>query len=470
MSRQRITVFNSGDSHDALLKEVSPKRLEIESDELLYVEVKTTYIKLETPSFIDSIRITYSNSEQPPAEKYPPVFQYFFQNGWSVYFTGTSGAGQNKELFFAQIGEVLGKYFDLPPETSEQGIAATSSIFYGLLELGDPGDVLEHITGQQTESSVNINALDITITQAGPSFTKYVYETSKLTVDRSESTYKEVGLFLLEDELTVRDDIVLSGIRVVFDPEDTVPPEDDLSSIMFKTMFHVKPRHRLIDTIEYKTKVKPNGLHPMLVTLFNHNISRIYEEDIRECETFYYLNLDKSFFIDKYQLPENQINILNGFLDLELPAYKMKSWGTEILLQLTDVNFGEVELQLHSRYQAPNKNNSQTTVTVNQPMIFQACSIGKMDLDAIEGSPFDNHVNKFGGNYEAFFTPDSVFYHYKGNVEPIAIAIPNGSSDVQSINWKTSLVVLLGLVLVFNKLIKMFIMRYQISHEHKKND
>lgn len=471
MNRQRITVFNAGETHDSVIKHVGPKNIHLESADPFLVEVKTTSPHIETPNLIESIRISYSNSKQLPSNKYPPLFQYFFQNGWSVYFTissTTTNSGANKELFFEQAGQVLEKYFDLPPETSELGIQATSSIYYSFLELGDPKDVLERISGQKLDTG--INALDIVISSSGNTVLKFVYETNSVEIERSDFVYQEVGLFLLEEQLTARDDIVLSGIRVVYDPEDQIPPDNDLSSIMFKTLFHVKPRHRLIDTINYETSVKPNGLHPILVTNFNHNVSRIYDEDIGDCETFYYLNLEKSFFIDKYQLPDNQVNVLDGVLELELPAYKVKTWGTEVLLQLKDPNFGAIELQLHSRYQKPKENDPQTTVSINQPIIFQACSIGKVDSNAVGSSPFDNHINKFGGNYEAFFTPDSVFYHYNGSVEPISIDIPNGSSDLHSINWKTSIVVLLGLILVLNKLIKMFIMKYQASHESKKND
>lgn len=109
-------------------------------------------------------------------------------------------------------------------------------------------------------------------------------------------------------------------------------------------MFHLKPRHRYLPG-SISSSIIPQGLHPILATTIstengltstiNYEIVGI-DADVEACNSYYYLNLNKSLIFDKYQnIPLNSTLLINnGVSNLELPEYKISQWGSELLFEI----------------------------------------------------------------------------------------------------------------------------------------
>ena len=235
---------------------------------------------------------------------------------------------------------------------------------------------------------------------------------------------------------------MLSGLRVILNGDD-----DKNEEYLQKTLFHVKRRQRQ-SRGTYSSQVKENGMHPFLKTDIHSDIPN--DEDLIQCKLYYYLDLNKSFFVDKYQLPKEFTSYVNfGNTDLELPEYKINEWGSEILMEIE--NNQQISLPLHSRYQLPNNESSIRVTGINDPLIFYGCDV--KDSYLLESSPFDNRLD-IGGNYERFFTDNTVFYHLLSHENQLQINIPRGNELIKKINFVTNLVFIAGVVLIFYKIVQ----------------
>ena len=132
---------------------------------------------------------------------------------------------------------------------------------------------------------------------------------------------------------------------------------------------------------------------------------------------------------------------------MELPEYKISEWGNEVLLEFDNIT-NEVNLTLHSRYQLPENANEKTDTTIinTPPTIFIGCNVKEGNL--LGKSPFDTKSN-IGGNYEVYFTEDTVFYHLLDqSKDTLTIDIPHGVTTFDRINSITILGLLIGILFI----------------------
>lgn len=450
MIRQRTTIFNPTESNDGIIEAVDSSHLQLSS---IDYQCEDKFI-LQTPKFkyIDKLRIQLNqfHSELILFSKY--------QAGLNIYCKPKIGdEGFNQEEFFNELNQMMTNLFDIP---RDGWINSLDTLFYHEPSTGSESfiEYVRKLTGN--ELNVNLEVL--------PNI-EYVYDGEKVvlklngkslantTITKNSKFNKEIGLFLIEKGISSEDDIVLSGLRVILNGDD-----DKNEEYLQKTLFHVKRRQRQ-SRGTYSSQVKENGMHPFLKTDIHSDIPN--DEDLIQCKLYYYLDLNKSFFVDKYQLPKEFTSYVNfGNTDLELPEYKINEWGSEILMEIE--NNQQISLPLHSRYQLPNNESSIRVTGINDPLIFYGCDV--KDSYLLESSPFDNRLD-IGGNYERFFTDNTVFYHLLSHENQLQINIPRGNELIKKINFVTNLVFIAGVVLIFYKIVQ-GIFKRNPSAETKKNE
>lgn len=390
-------------------------------------------------SHIRSIRIQVIKPFQHTLQTSP--FAYDYQIGLHIYIVPEPipEVGE-RHNFYTQVHDVIHDLFGIGL-TENDWILSLNSLYFHTHEFLEPRGSL----AAQLPSSWD--AIDYSVSDGKVKIKSLQAVLNLLEVDAGErKEYKEVGTFHIE-ELTTRDDLVLSGARVVFNDED-VGEFDKEEGFVHRTLFHIKPRHRQTDHIS--VVYKPNGLHPIMSVEKPPKLPE--DDDLRMCKLYYYLTLDKSVFLDRYQMPDLlKILVSYGSRDLELPEYSVEGWGNEILLEVKDNAQYPLDLTLHSRYQLPNNKADHTEVIIDKPFLFYGCEVGS-DAFLLKNSPFDNKVT-IGGSHEKFFTDDTVFYQV---LEPgtVNIAIPNAHGDANWVNFVTLLAVLLGVLLIVPKVFK----------------
>lgn len=438
--RHRITIFNPLDTNDDLIESVDSTRLLLNSTTLkngnFVREDRTTVLGYAHPQLelVKAIRIHINGPDGPLT----PVFAYNYQKGLNVYVTPTldvTSDGLIKE-FYSQVSSFLNDHFGVKV-ASDQFIISVNALYFH-------SPATPEITSFPVELPQSWINLDITYD--GPE-KKLIVKSTSLVGNfsaTSEDSKIEVGLFKVDENISSPDDLVLSGIRVLLEPQQT-------EKSLHKTLFHVKPRHRYLES-EVQTSLRENGLHPVVQTSFSQVVAP-FDEDVSECKLYYYMNLDRSLFVDKYQLGADfHLVGLFGNSDLELPEYKVRDWGTEVLLEVAGLK--DLELTLHSRYQLPQLKES-TEVIFQSPTIFYACNVAE-DEYLLVNSPFDNK-GAIGGSYENFFTNDTIFYHFKLDGENISIAIPNGHTSLERVNNITFGALSIGILFLVYKLASVFL-------------
>ena len=444
--RQRITIFNPGNSNDDILKLVDQTHLDLQTKTDFLQETKSTLATVKKYDLIRELRITQVREQIPNK-----VFSYNYANGFTVNVQpNTLHQLFNKEEFFIQVSQLLNDVLGRSIDEKEWIQNVNSVYFY---------DISDTYTFQYPGwNGVNSEVIDfhwkndvVTIKQL-----------HKIPVNspvswQLNSDYQEIGLFMIDKTISSNDDIVLSGIRVILDENNS----DD--EYIFKTLFHIKPRHRNIRKIEHN--VLPNGLHPKLLT--NTTFTAPIDDDVLECKLYYYLPLNKSLIFDKYQsVPSGaELVVSNGEDNLELPAYKIDKWGQEVLFELPSDFSNDIEFTLHSRYQLPHESKKNTEIVNTNPIVFYGCDV--RDSYLLEKSPFDNRL-PIGGNYETYFTNNTVFYHFISSKDKSTFTIPNGYSTFERINTISSVAISLGVLMVLAKLISTFFDRTS-TDSTKKN-
>lgn len=426
--RHRVTFVHS--PSDNVVKTLNSSYVELENV-LTAREDKISFDK-DRYSHISSLRVQIVKPFETTELTKP--FSYDYQPGLHVYVVPQAMAGSAEEdMFPKQVSDVLDELFGILVNTDDM-ILSFNSFYYHTSEipevkplfadkLGTNWDALDYF---HSEDSAVIKSLEVAL---------------KRLVVSETSDYTEIGIFSL-DEHSTADDIILTGIRAVFNDNDQEDKDED--AFVHKTMFHVKPRHRTLSLID--PKLKPNGLHPIFEL---DSPSEPTDEDVRNCKLYCYLTLENAVFLDRYQIPEQMQILANyGPNNLELPSYAIDEWGNEVLMEVDNPNF-PVELTLHSRYQLPNSSRLHTSVLIDKPYLFYGCEAGS-DAFLLTNSPFDNK-NKIGGTYEKFFTDDTVFFQagYRGSV---AVEIPNATGTSLQTNIVTLGAVLLGLFIIGSKL------------------
>lgn len=438
--RHRITIYNPLNTNDDLIESVNSTHLLLNSTTLkkgeFVREDKITVRGYTHPQLglIKSIRIHVNDINRPLC----PVFGYNYQTGLNVYVTPTLDVSNDavKEEFYRQVSAFLKEIFGVAV-SSDQFVISVNALYYH-------SATVPRITSFPVDLPQDWANVDLTYD--GLEEKLIVKSTSSISAFSATSVDSsiEVGLFKIDDNISSADDLVLTGIRVLLEPHQA-------EKSLHKTLFHVKPRHRYLES-QAETTVRPSGLHPVVETRFSQVVEPS-DVDVDECKLYYYINLNRSLFVDKYQLgPDFQLVGLFGNSDLELPEYKIADWGTEVLLEA--VGLKDLDLTLHSRYQLPQTSES-TDVTLEKPIVFYACNVAE-DEYLLVNSPFDNK-GAIGGSYENFFTNDTVFYHFQLDQDNTLVNIPNGHTSLDRVNSITFGALGLGIVFLMYKLATVFL-------------
>ncbi|KAI5801624.1 PIG-X [Peziza echinospora] len=225
-----------------------------------------------------------------------------------------------------------------------------------------------------------------------------------------------------------------------------------------ETMFSFHPRHQHNYGVYAGTFHNQTGLHPKFALSIQAG-----EPPEEECNLNAYFTLPKTFFVDKYQLADQQLLHslgLNGFkgpygeADLEAPVWTQSRWGSSFLLQIaTPENTTEplqVELPLHLRYLEPASGGNNIPVEMPWPVIFWACP--STVWQKFHTSPFDR--KNIG--YEHMFGEDTVYHHLspQGPVTFSTLGVPVLDLDHASmIKMGTAGLVLLGFLYIVAKIL-----------------
>lgn len=376
-------------------------------------------------SHIESVRIQINKNRKRTPTAAP--FGYEGQIGLHIYFVPKTMPGvDERETFYDQVADFLRHHFGVALQEKDF-ILLLNSLYYYTPQILQPSNF--QISESWDNFEYYLDELNAVIKTFETLLQNTTFEAN------STPHYTEVGVFRLDD-FSSRDDLALAGLRAIFNDETSDPDE----GFVHRTLFHVKPRHRQIEN-SLDIEHVPNGLHPKFVV--SSLPEKPVDEDIGRCTLYAYFVLDTSIFIDKYQVPDDwKLLVSYGDLDLELPEYATRGWGTESLFEVNSIE--DQEITLHSRYQRPN-NATAVNVTIPLPMIFYGCE-GTSDAYLLKNSPFENR-KKFGGSYEKFFTDDSIFYHL-GNRGVSTIAIPTASGDEMTASVLTVLALLLGMAII----------------------
>lgn len=431
--RQRTTIFNPFSSHDGIVQNANKTNFQLSSVNgfPFVVENKFTTTPNTTYPAIKQFRIQNKFNNSPSKD---PIFQFDYSPGLNIYAIPEPNVDEHD--FWQQVGNLTTELLNITIP-SETWIKNLNSFYYYDLE-----PISLHNFSLHENSDY-----DYTFTNEKVTIRELLTDVDNLNFNSDPNIFKEVGLFLVDDKISSPDDLNLVGLRVVLDDAD----EDQN---IHKTMFHIKPRHRYSG--EVNSKIVSKGLHPILNTKLDASIPE--EFDIQECKLYYYLNVNKSLIFDEFQnVPlGSQLVINNGNKNLELPEYKINEWGNEVLLEFDNIT-NEVNLTLHSRYQLPENANEEidTTIINASPEVFIGCNVKEDHL--LNKSPFDSK-STIGGNYEIYFTEDTVFYHLLDQRDnALAIEIPHGTTTFDRINSITMLGLLIGILfIVYSIITKVF--------------
>lgn len=413
MSRHRITVYNPLPTNDDVIQAVTDEGITLNDALLPELEIEHK-VTVAVPKSIGEVRVLVLLAPSS-------FFGYHHPRGVSVYARPSVKDGFAEEL--ARFLHSVGLAVDLKAFTVSRG-----QYMYYQEEV--PDLTLERLRVEQFPNTTNIDVYwgdKLVVKQVHPATTAHI--------PAVPDEYTEVGVFGIDGPITTPDDVVLAGLRAVY---------EDGEHELHKTLFHIKPRHRRL-TSSARVALEQNGLHPTLT--FDLGPVDVGDADVNAltCSYFAYLPLGKSVFLDRNQLGANTtLLVQTGATDLEAPAYAVDAWGQEALLQLD----GPTALTLHSRYNQPGNGSFAASLS---PQVFVACDVLQDEEYYLGISPFDNKLN-VGGAYENHFTNNTVFYHPLPT-PPLNVSIPVGDALLAgTVAWVTFVGLVLGLVLIVRRL------------------
>ncbi|KAF7999116.1 hypothetical protein HF325_006648 [Metschnikowia pulcherrima] len=449
--RHRITYVHLNEPKSPV-KKVNSTYVELEP-ELTYAREDKYTLDAEALSHVSAIRIHICRGAETGSFDLISPFSYSYQTGMHVYAVPIGRAGPDDEsLFYEQLNSVLLLVLGIQVPAQEWILSLNSFYFH-------------------TSMEIEPKFLEIPLFPHAWLALDYYYSDSKLTVSalatdlqdlsvhKKLDEYTEVGIFKILDKSS-RDDLILLGARVIFDNASNDSgagsgPDSADEKVVHKTMFHVKPRHRHVGEFA-EISFRPNGLHP--VVTIDKIPSVPADDDVLDCKLFSYFTMEKSVFLDPFQVPDLLNIVANyGVTNLELPEYSVPQWGNEVLMEVKQRRADRTYITLATH----------TSVSVDHPVLFYACDASN-DAYLLKNSPFDNK-KYIGGSFEKFFTDDTIFYHVL-NRGTSDILIPNASGNANHVNLVTFGALLLGLYMVLSKAYEKFAAGTPKAAPAKKND
>lgn len=273
---------------------------------------------------------------------------------------------------------------------------------------------IDRVNTLKTASTLDISLLFKSNTATISSFTSFQKKILSLQIPNELiSEFKaryEVGL-LTKHQSRGPEEMSLGGFLIVLGTDVTPTP----------TVFSFSSRHHSSNDSFKSSFLEPSGMHPNLelrvsdVTAFEENQS---------CKLYAYLTLPRTIFIDKYQFIDKlfledrniaELGYISDNVDLEAPEYTIGTWGTVVLIRLTQpsakLNQGRewvARVPTHLRYLLPiSKKNGIREIEIPFPIMFWACATE--ETFDFSKNPFDRvHLG-----YDGLFNPNTLFYHLK---------------------------------------------------------
>lgn len=220
----------------------------------------------------------------------------------------------------------------------------------------------------------------------------------------SDDHRAEVGIL---DQRTALADGRLSfgGVLTVLGEDQQLKP----------TFFSFPARHHQ-DSGSYSGSFNdPAGLHPK----FSLKVDAT-KSPSEDCTLNAYFSMPKDFFIDKYQLADQQLleslglkklKAFYGEADLEAPTWTQSRWGSSALFEIEpkkvdDNGLVDVELPLHMRYQKPGFVSEYSPAKLPWPTVFWACPENE-EWQKFVLNPFDRGYL----GYDLDFPRETVYHH-----------------------------------------------------------
>lgn len=434
MARHRVSLVH-GTQKNAT-EALSPSYVRV-SDDVPFVREDRYNYELSNIANVRTLRVHIEKGHDESPLTAP--FSYRYQIGLHFYVKPVEiSSSEDREEFYNHATKAVADIFGVSPRET-QWVHSLNSLYFHVPEiLAFNQDYLpEKSMLRQPWSS-----LDFWYDNGHASLKVFLPIDPIRHVNASTTAdFIEVGIFAVASESTP-DDATLVGARLLYNDEDPDPN----GNFVHRTLFHVKPRHR--DVPHADIRYVKNGLHPKVV--FENVPDAPVADDISRCSLYAYLTLEKSVFLDPFQLPDGINVVANyGTRDLELPEYLVNVWGNEVLLEVTEDAILPLDLTLHTRYQNPSRFALYNHLSIDKPVLFYACESRATDAQVLKASPFDNK-RPVGGNYEKFFTDDTVFFHALDRGQ-FSLDIPTLSLDKDFINTATLSVVCLGFFLILIK-------------------
>ncbi|KAK6203392.1 PIG-X [Scheffersomyces amazonensis] len=471
MIKQRTTIFNPNESNDDVVSSIERNQVVFKTGSAdnsttpFIVENKITVPLDQTLisqyNLIKQVRIQTSDESVTD----DVVFTYKFNHGTNIYILPKNVHNQEQQAqFYEQVNDLLQHLLNIDVK-SENWIRITNSLYYH----DESPRTLSLDWFSQVDDLVDSHTYDIFFnnddSEGNASIVlkqlAHLPYSTDYTIKLKDNIRKEIGLFIIDKVISSPDDIVLSGIRAILNKEEAESDEE----YIFKTLFHIKPRHRIVDGLS-DSRIVENGLHPIIKSTFN-SFEEKQDSDVIECKLYYYINLNKSLIFDKYQSIPVGANLIvnNGVSNLELPEYKISEWGNEILFEFDNITTNNIEFTVHSRYQLPSNITNSTVIHNSLPQLFYACNV--RDDYLLDKSPFDTKLS-IGGNYETYFTGDTVFYHIDHTSNSsIVVNIPNANDSIDRISTISILTVLFGVGIILFQLFRVIFRAPKVTATRK---
>lgn len=433
--RHRVTFIHSKSSEEKVVNTINDTYVSLKEDMDVAREDRFTFPAPEVKN-VKSLRLQVNKGYDNSRVTQP--FSYPYQIGLHFYVKPlVISSVKEREEFYENSAKLIKDYFGVEPDV-QTWIPSLSALY---IHVQEPlAMAFKNVESSLADVNEDWSCLDYHSSDGTSSLKLFYPHAKERIVDVSNtSDFTEVGIFAI-DTPSSRDNVILSGARVVMNDE----PDQDLVQ---RTLFHVKPRHRYLEPIDLS--YRPNGLHPVIS--FDDAPEHPVDEDIKNCILYSYYTLEKSIFLDPYQIPPGFDILANyGTKDLELPEYSIKQWGNEVLVEHKDTTTFPFDLTLHTRYQLPDAVQHKHAA-LDKPVVFYACE-ALVDPYLLNNSPFDNKRAP-GGSFEKFFTDDTIFYHALRHGY-FDVDIPRATFGANASNIVTLLSLILGVSIIFYKVFK----------------
>lgn len=443
MVRKRTTVqlksLNAIDTDNLILDE---EQVKIPARLFTNRQDKLTFTKEELPvdlkELLDDlylVRVQWSNLDSQKDE----LFQNFENDGLTINLVPGIA---NYEEIFDKFGEYLKFNLNINFNNKTLISTPTSALFHSnqLIKSSVIDNFLRKLVPNGLDRISFLTNFEL-IYENSQLIIQWISSPYDLLIDKTPKLRNEVALIKTK-KLGV--DLEVSGIRVVLDEEDSLPPT--------KTLFFVKNRHNKIsDQLDIEFQ-EPIGLHP---TLKISNFENLSDPPHSSCELFLLNMMNSQLFFDSYQYDKKKFTLIGawGESNLEAPIWKVSKFGSVQLFQLNHEvlkSLNEFEIKFHSRYLKPSSNNEFEFIT---PEIFWACNAEEFIEDFIEFN--SNPFNNYGLGYESFFEETTNFYHLNKNNRVLKFEIPTpDAKDVELVQNITFITLTIGLFYLITKFFK----------------